>query len=82
MSTIDTTSVTLTTSGALVQNLGPDELYIADVSPATSTNGFRLESGESLAVGSGRTYYAVSAGSSDVRLLGGASGVFDDVAPA
>ena len=80
MPSFDTTSATLTTVGALVQNLGPDELYVADVTPATSSNGFRLESGESLALGSGRTYYAVSVGTSDVRVLGGSSGVFDDVA--
>lgn len=73
-----TTSQVLVTASALIQNLGPDDLYVADVNPATTSNGFKVEEAESIAVGGGRTYYAVSAGTSDVRVLGGASGVFED----
>lgn len=68
-------------SGVLVQNLGPDDLYIGE-STVTEANGVLLAAGVSVAVGYGLSYYVVSSDTSDVRLLGGAVGVFTGVAPA
>ena len=63
-------------SGGLVQNLGPDDVYLGN-SDVTTSNGTMLAAGESIAVGETNTpLYAVSSGTSDVRTLARATGIF------
>lgn len=80
MASVGTTAVHIG-SGLLVQNLGPDDLYIGE-STVTEANGVFVAAGNSAAVGYGLSYYVVSSGTSDVRVLGGGVGVFTGVAPA
>ena len=75
MPTVTTTASALAATG-LIQNLGPDEIFLGE-SGVTSGNGFRVSSGEAVAVGNtNAALYAVSAGTSDVRFLGRATGIF------
>ena len=60
----------------LIQNLGPDALYVQDVTPATTTDGVKVPSGSSVFLGGTEVYYAVSDGTSDVRDLGRGLGIF------
>ena len=71
-----TTSAPLGSGPRLIQNLGPDILYVQDVTPATTTDGVKVASGSSIVIGGGESYYAVSAGKSDVRVLGRGLGIF------
>lgn len=81
MPTITTTASPIA-SASLIQNLGPDTLYINEGS-VTAQTGVRVSVGEALVVGtSNDTLYAVSDGSSDVRVLGRATGIFSAEAPA
>lgn len=81
MPTITTTAVPIAASG-LIQNIGPDPVYIGEGS-VTTTTGVRLSEGQALAVGSSNgKLYAVSSGSSDVRVLPRATGLFSAEAPA
>lgn len=75
MATI-TTTASVVASNSLIQNLGPDTLYVGEGSVSAST-GIRVDVGKAIAIGTvNGTLYAVSAGSSDVRVLGRATGVF------
>lgn len=66
-----TNSATMvTTAGSLVQNLGPDDLYVDNVSTVTTASGLRVAAGETVAVGA-NNHYAISEGTSDVRVLSG-----------
>ena len=77
MASVGEESVVIAESGGLIQNLGPDALYVSDVDPATADNGVQVSVGRSVAVGYGDTYYGISAGTSDVRNLARGVGLFD-----
>ena len=80
MSSVTTAQVTIGNGQALIQNLGPDALYIGD-DGVDSTSGIKLVAGKALSVAfSDTALYAVSSGTSDMRLLPDGTGVFD--APA
>ena len=77
MPSVGSTPVSLGQSGQLIQNLGPDDLYVQPFSGVTVQSGFRIPSGKSVAVGyANGGLYAVSAGTSEVRTLGGGTGMF------
>lgn len=76
MPSVTGSSQFLCTGPALIQNLGSDDLYVADVNPATTVNGALVANGSSIVVGGGEDYYAISEGTSDVRVLARASGVY------
>jgi hypothetical protein len=59
---------------SLIQNLGAAALYVDIVDTVTTGTGLRVESGDSIAVGGGHTYYGISTGSSAVRVLPGGTG--------
>jgi hypothetical protein len=78
---VGTTAVPIAASG-LIQNLGPDPVYIGEGS-VTLDSGVRLGVGESMTVGhSNGTLYIMSESSSDVRVLGRATGIFVGEIPA
>jgi hypothetical protein len=80
MPTIEETAVSIASAG-LIQNLGPDAVYIGGTAVTTET-GFRVSSGEALAVGTATSMlYAVSDGTSDVRILNRATGIFTFTPP-
>jgi hypothetical protein len=54
----------------MIQNHGPDDLYVHDVDPATADQGTLVPSGSALAVGGGADFFAISDGTSDTRILG------------
>lgn len=79
--TVTTTPVQISSS-QLIQNLGPDVLYIGNSSVSAST-GVRIDSGKSIAFNySNSSIYAVSAGTSDVRTVNAGTGVFGATASA
>lgn len=84
MATATTTPTTIGSSACLLQNLGPDNLYVGNSDSSgnplvTSTNGFRLAAGQSVAVTNGSTETSiVSEGSSEYRILNRGIGVFAD----
>jgi len=73
---VSDTPVSLGYGAQLVQNLGPDELYLGE-SDVDSSTGVLLNANESTVVAT-RTHdlYVVSAGSSDVRTLSRGQGIF------
>lgn len=71
---VGTSSIELIDVDALIQNLGDDDLYVDDIEDVTSDSGYRIVAGDSIAVGGGHTYYGISGGSSDVRILPGGIG--------
>lgn len=82
MPSIDTNAVEIS-SGGLIQNLGPDTLYIGTADDVDDTNGFPLYANGIVAVSQANgKLYAVSEGTSDVRTLPRASGVFSIQPPA
>jgi hypothetical protein len=81
MPTVDTNVAELGPGPLLIQNLGDDPLYVLDDADVTVDNGLQVSAGRAVAVGGGDAYFAVSEGSSDVRVLSRGTGVFDaDVA--
>jgi hypothetical protein len=82
MPTIETTSVSVGMFAQLIQNLGPDPIYVGE-SGVTTDTGLQVSAGRSVAVGSkDAEVFVVSDGTSDVRLLGRGLGVFPaDIAP-
>lgn len=75
MPTITTTAGRVPSAG-LIQNLGPDDVYIGESSSVTSSTGLKIVAGKSVAVGNTNgTLYAISAGTSDVRSLTRATGI-------
>lgn len=67
-----TTSVQeLTDVPSVIQNLGTGNLYVDIVSTVSSTTSIKLTTGQSIPVGGGHTYYGVSDGTADVRVLPG-----------
>jgi hypothetical protein len=78
-----TTTASPLPSGGLIQNLGPDEIYVGESSAVTSSTGVRVSADEVIAVGFVNLgLYAVSAGTSDVRTLTRGTGIFPTVTPA
>lgn len=78
MSSVGTTPVQIGDDSYLIQNLGPDPLYVGN-SDVTTDTGVQINTGESLTVGVTETdVYVVSAGTSDVRTLIRGLGVFDN----
>lgn len=84
MTAVGTEPVNFGTNSQLIQNLGPDEIYVGvynayydDSDLPTSGTGVKVSAGESLAAsGVSGDVYCVSAGTSDVRSLAGGSGIF------
>jgi hypothetical protein len=70
------TAVSLGTGAKLIQNLGPDALYLGDAEVSDET-GVLLEANTSLVVGQlNQSLYAISANTSDVRVLARGQGIF------
>lgn len=86
MSSITATPVSLINGPLLLQNLGPDDLFVgqSDMSGnplVTQANGFRLSTGESISFGSTSSKISVvSTGTSEVRYLSSGTGVYTAVA--
>lgn len=81
MSTVTTTPVILNAGSQLIQNLGPDDLYVgptADgVATVTTANGIRLSVGESISYNNQNTNPSVvSSGTSEVRTMHSVTGVY------
>jgi hypothetical protein len=73
---VTTTPVSLGTGAQLIQNLGPDALYLGDASVDEDT-GVLLNANESIVVGNlNHPLFAVSADTSDVRTLSRGQGIF------
>ena len=68
---LSTTAEKVADTEALIQNLGTDIIYVDNDESVTSDTGVVIEPGDSIVVGAGHDYYAVSAGTSDVRVLAG-----------
>lgn len=87
MASVTTTPVALFVGPLLIQNLGPDDLYVgqSDMNEnplVTSSNGFRLSTGESVSIGTITSKISVvSTGTSEVRYLSSGTGVYAAVAP-
>lgn len=70
-------AVALGNSAQLIQNLGPDDLYLLPHGAVSEENGTKVVAGQAVAVGfSNGGMWAVSSGESDVRLLVGCTGIF------
>jgi hypothetical protein len=79
---VTTTPQRLGSSGYLIQNLGPDPLYVGE-STVTEDNGVKLESGVCVVVGNtSNDVYVVSEGTSEIQLLGEGMGLFSPAAEA
>lgn len=76
MPSIGTTVLSIGSGPMLIQNLGDDDLYVLDESSVTIDTGVQLITGASVVVGDGESFYAVSEGTSDVRILGRGTGIF------
>lgn len=84
MTSVGTSAVNFGSVDMLIQNLGPDDLYVGIYNGHNDGaqfpedgNGIRLVNGESVSVnGSYGDVYCVSTGTSDVRSLPGGSGFF------
>jgi hypothetical protein len=76
MANVTTEATGIGEGGFLIQNLGPDPVYIG-FSGVTTSDGIEVASGVSLVMGeTGETVYAVSIGTSDVRTLDRGEGLF------
>ncbi|AOZ64953.1 hypothetical protein SEA_JAYLOCIRAPTOR_3 [Streptomyces phage Jaylociraptor] len=87
MSTVTTTPVILNAGSQLIQNLGPDDLYVGQtadgVATVTTANGIRLSVGESISYNNQNTKPSVvSSGTSEVRTMHSVTGVYLASAPA
>jgi len=81
MSTVTTTPVILNAGSQLIQNLGPDDLYVGQtadgVAAVTTANGIRLSVGESISYNNQNTKPSVvSSGTSEVRTMHSVTGVY------
>lgn len=75
MPNVGTTPVNLAGKNPLIQNLGPDPLYVSDASTVTASTGVKLTVGQSLVVATAKGPWAVSGGTSDVRLVNRGAGI-------
>ena len=74
---VGTTPVNLPGGYPLIQNLGPDPLYIGDLGTVTPATGVKLAPGQSFTAGGrGGGPWVVSSGTSDVRLAKRGTGIF------
>jgi len=79
---ITDTPVEVGSSSYLIQNLGPDKLYVGGSSVTVET-GIELQVGQALTVGETRSsVFVVSDGTSDVRILDRGMGIFTTNPPA
>lgn len=76
MPSVGTTAVSVGSGPILIQNLGDDDLYVLDEPSVTADTGVQLITGQSVAVGDGESFYVISEGTSDVRVLGHGTGIF------
>ncbi len=82
MATVTTTPVVLSVGSQLIQNLGPDDLYVgqsySDGTPTVTTaNGIRLSVGESISYNNQNTKPSVvSSGTSEVRTMHSVTGIY------
>ena len=73
---VSSTPVNLGSGSVLIQNLGPDDLFLGSLGVTVET-GVRISAGSSITVGyDSEQFYAVSAGTSDARVLASGSGIF------
>lgn len=73
--------VVIGTGPQMVQNLGPDVIYVGGPN-VDATTGFPIKNGETFAMlYTGTPSYAISVGNSDVRRLPGGSGMYASPAP-
>jgi hypothetical protein len=75
MPNVNTTPVNLAGKNPLIQNLGPDPLYVSDGSTVSANTGVKLTAGQSLTVSTSKGPWAVSAGTSDVRVVNRGTGL-------
>lgn len=82
MTNVGTTPVSFGTDGQLIQNLGPDLLYVQSDPSVDATTGLQLGVGDCLSTlySTGGLLYAVSAGNSEVRELISGTGIFHTTA--
>lgn len=82
MSAVTTVAVALGPGPRLIQNLGPDDLYVGSSNMngdplVTAEDGIRLSSGESISLQSTSSKISVvSSGTSEVRHLSSGTGVY------
>lgn len=82
MPAVGTTAVVIGKDAYLIQNLGPDTLYVGETDAVDEENGIQLLVGEALSVGATNvSIYAVSEAASDVRILSRGLGFFHVPAP-
>lgn len=75
MPSITDTAISLGSAGALIQNLGPDALYLGSHA-VTTDDGIKVSVGEALTIGyTDSAVFGVSDGTSDVRVLRGGMGI-------
>lgn len=68
--------ISIGNNGVLIQNLGPDTVYVGELAVAPES-WLPISANGSIAIGTSNTpTYVVSDGTSDVRLLGQGSGMF------
>lgn len=75
MPNVGTSPVNLAGEYPLIQNLGPDPLYIGDRSTVTAATGVRLTTGQSFTASKSSGTWVVSSGTSDVRLVNRGTGI-------
>jgi len=76
MTTVANVPIVIGSGPQMIQNLGPDTIYVGGPS-VTAETGFTVKIGETFAMlYNGTPSYAVSAGNSDVRRLPGGSGMY------
>lgn len=83
MTAVGTTAVPITdTNLKLIQNLGPDDLFVG-FEGVTSATGVRVAAEQAISIGAtNKPVWVVSSGTSDMRIMGGAMGLHAaEVAP-
>lgn len=75
MPSVSDDAVIISNGPGLIQNLGPDEVYIGE-DGVTSSTGIKVLSGQAITMAvPNEPTYAVSAGTSDVRFLSRCQGI-------
>lgn len=81
MPSIGTSAEQLASGDCLVQNLGPDALYLGRDESVDASSGVKVAAGDAVSVAyTSQPLHGVSVGTSDVRILEAGTGIF--VAPA
>lgn len=82
MASVGSTPMTLMKGPLLIQNLGPDVVYVGhstvlDIPEVSDEEGFQVSPGRTISIGPTNTKISVvSAGDSDVRTLASGTGVY------